>query len=368
MSAKRDFQLSYIWPVVVPVLILALPGSLLPDWIDKLCRAILRWSEIPCAVFAAVMIFWSRNKEVDSVRRSTYLSPLLFFPAISMYLVIVSGVPAGSYRPGPAGGIAWFLIYEFLILTSVLTLGYIYVGVINLVFVLFRSCGGFDYDEWVATTSREPYQPVSLAAPTWPSRRPPHHESTGGLAQTASDSSVPGSPYCFVSWEDEKTKGSSTAGPAHNLEAPANSSPEPLQIPVQKARSPEAAPMPGQSVRNSEFFDRPAMAAPTFGCGTMANPRGLAANPSGPVSAGVGARYEPSNNPVFSQKAHKRHRSAKPLGAPDPLVTALLALLAPLVILSTFAICRHYGGSDRGPAASHRVWKVEGSRQPVNRK
>jgi len=360
MNAKRYFQLSYIWPVAVAVAILAIPGGLLPDWVDPLCRAALQWAGIPSAVFAAIMIIWSLNKEARTVRRSTYLSPLVFFPIITAYVVIATGLPATAYRPGPAAGLAWFVMYEFLVLMSVLTLGYTYVGVINLVFVLFRSCGGFDYDEWVATASRGACQSENMGAPAWPSRQALADQSKGGPAKSSRDALVPASPYCFGSWEDEKAKGSSPAGPAQNLAALADSSPDPPPIPVQEARRPEA-PMPGQGVRYSEFSDGTAMAAPRFGCSAMANPLDYAANASAPVGAGVGVRYDPSNNPVFSQKAHKRHRSTRPHCATDPLVTALLALLAPLVILSAFAMCRRYPGSDRGPAANHRVWKVEGS-------
>src|SRR5262249_46535194 len=137
MNAKRYFQLSYIWPVAVPVAILVIPGGLLPDWVDQLCRAALQWAGIPSAAFAAVMIFWSLNREASTVRRSTYLSPLLFFPVMTAYLVIASGVPAREYRPGPAAGIAWFVMYEFVLLVAVLTPGYTSVRVVKLAFCLF---------------------------------------------------------------------------------------------------------------------------------------------------------------------------------------------------------------------------------------
>src|SRR5215471_13885461 len=300
MSAKRYFQLSYIWPVALPVAILALPGHLLPDWISQFCRGVLHWAGIPCAVFAAVMILWSRNKEAHSIRRSTYISPPLILPAIAMYLVMAGGMTAKTYSSDPAAAIFALFIYGFAVLTSVLALGYTYVGLINLVFVILRSFGAFEEDEWFATTSEDPY--FNLGAPTWPSRQASYNQSTGGPVQPASDRVVAGSPYCFVSWEHERSKGSSTAHAASNSEAPATSSPEPSPMPDQTARSSRPAPLSGQPVRSSEAVDGFALPAPGLRTVNMPNPGGHTATGRTPVSRGLYPEYKASSYPTLEEK------------------------------------------------------------------
>jgi hypothetical protein len=54
-------------------------------------------------------------------------------------------------------------------------------------------------------------------------------------------------------------------------------------------------------------------------------------------------------------KPPKKQRSARPRGAWDPVTAASLALLVPLVILSGFAICRHYRVLYRQPVVNHQV-------------
>src|SRR5215813_9188572 len=143
MSAKRYFQLSYIWPVAVPALMLVLPHFVRDPWIGKVLRAALGPIGIPCVLFGAAMVLWSRSQNANRVRRSTYLAPLLYAPVQGLYLVIAYTVSSSTRRLDTAELAVWFFIIGFLILSVGLTLGYSYVGVLNLAFVGLRSWGAF---------------------------------------------------------------------------------------------------------------------------------------------------------------------------------------------------------------------------------
>src|SRR5262249_19292043 len=134
MSAKRYFQMAYLWPVVVPAVIGALAGVVVPDWIGEGCKGALRWGAIPAALFATGMLLWTVDKGSVSVRRSTYLAPLLFSPVLGAYLLISSGPQGTANQPG-AQLFAWLMICGFLIVAWVVPVGYCYVGLINLAFV-----------------------------------------------------------------------------------------------------------------------------------------------------------------------------------------------------------------------------------------
>src|SRR5215831_15733789 len=129
MSVKRYFQLSYVWPVVLPVVALVFSGGAMANWAQELCRELLYSGGVPYALYAGAMLIWSRDKEGASVRRSTYLAPLLFLPAMAITLVIAVG-RASTYSQDPAQLVAVVFLYGMVLTIPVLVLGYFYVGLV----------------------------------------------------------------------------------------------------------------------------------------------------------------------------------------------------------------------------------------------
>src|SRR5215471_2769895 len=159
MSAKRYFQLSYVWPVVLPVAVLLLPRGAVEDWIQQVCREVLYSGGAPYAVFAGALLLWSGGKEGPSVRRSTYLAPVLFLPVLGMSLVIAAH--RETYQPNPGQLALAVVVYGMIFAIPVLILGYCYVGLVNLGFVILRSLGAFGDDtipEYTAFQSGDDYQ------------------------------------------------------------------------------------------------------------------------------------------------------------------------------------------------------------------
>src|SRR5262249_54849141 len=136
-----------------------LPGGVVANWVQQLCREFLYSGGAPYALFAGAMLLWSSSKEGGSVRRSTYLAPLLFLPALGMSVVIAAH--RETYQPNPGQLALAVVLYGMVLAIPVLILGYCYVGLVNLGFVTLRSLGAFGDDtipEYTAFQSGDDYQ------------------------------------------------------------------------------------------------------------------------------------------------------------------------------------------------------------------
>jgi hypothetical protein len=350
MSAKRYFQLAFVWPGVLPVLILALPGWFVAQWVERLSRELLYTAEVPYLLFAALMLFWSCDKEAASVRRSTYLAPLLFLPVLALTMVI-AGLRATGYRSDSAGFLLFVLVYGFILIVPVLSLGYAYVGVINLAFVILRSSGVFPKD---------PIQAPGALPKAWEWRDAGTSQlesdkvhSYGSVKQSgrwAASSYLPGSTYGFAGWEEEKVRGGSRSSPEIAIQSSCASSPG------EAAQSREAGAQ-GTACRGAgdppaRFIPRPEPSGqrPSSEYTTKARSDGASVNPIPIASASPGTGLRPD----------KKARSTRARLEWDPLRAASLAMFVPLIMLTAFAICRHKSVLHNQAAAIHRTGDVVG--------
>src|SRR5215469_4222541 len=366
MSAKRYFQLSYVWPVVLPVAVLVLPGGVVANWVQQLCREFLYSGGAPYALFAGAMLLWSSSKEGGSVRRSIYLAPVLFLPALGMSVVIAAH--RETYQPNPGQLALAVVLYGMILAIPVLILGYCYVGLVNLGFVILRSLGAFSHEEMTALagleTAGEYAGKASLSVPVRPEARAdwscgPVAEAvkargvaypggatdfSGGVSYASGKLHPDGSPYGFAGWEDEKMKGASRSCKEVASESRVAIDTATTASPVETGSSCTPA-RPAETGRSS------APASPG-GTGSYTPARSAEAVSSrAPVNPASTGWASPRND----WKAQKKRRVIKPLVARDPLTTAALGLLAPLILLSAFAIWRHIGVSRHHPVVIHQV-------------
>jgi hypothetical protein len=330
MSVKRYFQLCYIWPIVLPVVVIMLAGGVVANYIEN---------GTPYVLFAGAMLLWSRGKEGSSVRRSTYVAPLLFLPVVA-FSVVNATLRLSTYHRGAAEVLLGVFEYVLMLALPVLILAYSYVGLVNLVFVILKSFGVFP-DESLRELALPSAGPggegeyPGVVAPHFEARGACNYPSgqrvgnavggaqAGGIPATP-DSLYPGvSPYRFAGWEDEKVKGASRSS---------------VEVAISAGSSASSA--TGSGV--GEGFAGTQIPAPA----------------SPPASAPEG-RMENRNmaglTPYSHGRARREARSGRPIVARDPLRTAALGLLAPLILLSGFAVCRHFGISHQHGVGIHQV-------------
>jgi hypothetical protein len=82
---------------------------------------------------------------------------------------------------------------------------------------------------------------------------------------------------------------------------------------------------------------------------------------TGRAGTSVNAAYGRRESHRNEWQAQKKARTAKPFAESNPLRTAALGFLAPLILLSAFAVWRHYGAPHWRPSFSHRVVNSLGS-------
>src|SRR5258708_2613627 len=80
------------------------------------------------------------------MRRSTYLAPVVFLPVLFVRLVIGTVWGLAAARTDQSEIIVWLFLYALFGSAVVLILGYSYVALINLGFVVLRSWGAFQED------------------------------------------------------------------------------------------------------------------------------------------------------------------------------------------------------------------------------
>ena len=315
MSAKRYFQLSFLWPVVLPAIILAPSGPVVPEWIGDICRVALVAAGIPYLLFAIAILVWSRNKGVSAIRRSTYLAPVILLPLLFVYLPFPIAFSGASYRSSPGELITWTFIYGGFIAIAVLMLGYAYVAVINFGFLILTSCGALEEDP---PTTVEILRNCKL--PPSPDAVPVHASDLPELSSIVPTpwTANPGqacSPYGFVGWDDEKLKGCTTGRP---------------KIGQQPWKSPGAS--PGSTMQKPAKSLEAARVRPRVSETTATR---ITVKPPNPNRAMTSSHRG-------ATKSTRKSRKVKVRSWRDPLLTASLAILVPLIILSAFAFCRHH--------------------------
>lgn len=143
---KRFLQVSLFSPLVAPPLIIFIGSPLVlgleVSGLAALVGFVLIFSLIlggvPYLLFLVGLFAWMRNKETDQVRQMIHLSPLLFIPVL-MACALIVGVIGAIAESNPSGLFAGLGLGLFCSVFA-LILGYSYVGLIDIAFLLFRRC------------------------------------------------------------------------------------------------------------------------------------------------------------------------------------------------------------------------------------
>jgi hypothetical protein len=124
---------------------LVAPLVLLPFGINAVIGVLmlsLTYAGIQYVIFATAVFFYiGRVKEIDHLKRLLYLAPLIFLPVQALGWIL-SGYYERLSDPNLTGiwsGLIPFAFYGLLI-------GYVYVGIIRLVYALFQKLG------WIRST------------------------------------------------------------------------------------------------------------------------------------------------------------------------------------------------------------------------
>jgi len=213
---------------------------------------------------------------------------------------------------------------------------------------------------------------------------------SGSVSPTGMGMCADRSPYGFAGWEDEKMKGASRSGPEVATagcvarDAATASTPitgDPTAIPVPPASPAVTTGSAAMGNVSAKHVSTPASTATsdrtrTAWSAMTEEPRAERIAPvektgrcstgyeAGRAGTSVSAPYGRRASHRNEWRAQKKARAAKPLTEWNPLRTAALGLLAPLILLSGFAVWHHYRVSDRRLGFSHRVVNSEGSGAP----
>src|SRR3954464_4910453 len=80
MSARRYFQLSFLLPIVLPLLVSLFAKATLTGWgsIVFLLWGSLLIGGIPYVFFIGGLFYWMRNKNYKAIQRMMFIAPPLF--------------------------------------------------------------------------------------------------------------------------------------------------------------------------------------------------------------------------------------------------------------------------------------------------
>jgi hypothetical protein len=141
MKARLYFQLSFLLPIILPLLAWLTAGfnSNLGNGISTVLILSLVVGGIPYLLFLAGFFCWVPGNDLRSIQRFTFLAPLLFIPVFLACGFVVM-LPKMRLGEELRNMIDWVLGFSYLILI----VGYFYVILVNAGYYLLRFAGFFE--------------------------------------------------------------------------------------------------------------------------------------------------------------------------------------------------------------------------------
>ena len=139
MKARLYFQLSFLLPIILPLLAWFTLGFDLGNGISTVLILSLVVGGFPYLLFLAGCFCWVPGKDLRSIQRFTFLAPLLFIPvflACGFFVMLLQMRLGEELR----NMIDWVLGFSYLILI----VGYFYVILVNAGYYLLRFAGFFE--------------------------------------------------------------------------------------------------------------------------------------------------------------------------------------------------------------------------------
>lgn len=135
MSEKRFLQLSFLLPIVLPLLVLLFTdGKFGYGETFGILTLSLTLGGIPYLLFLACLFLWMRDKNAKKIQRMTFFAPILFVPVFLLCVLLFAPIQliiTGNIDI--SGGIV-FICCVFIII-----LGYSYVLFVNGAYLLFKA-------------------------------------------------------------------------------------------------------------------------------------------------------------------------------------------------------------------------------------
>ena len=136
MKARLYFQLSFLLPIILPLLVWIMGGFDLGNGILAVLILSLVVGGIPYLFFLAGFFCWVTGKDLRSIQRFTFLAPLLFIPVFLAcgFVVMLPKMRLGEELRNMSN---WVLGFSYVILF----VGYFYVILVNAGYYLLRFAG-----------------------------------------------------------------------------------------------------------------------------------------------------------------------------------------------------------------------------------
>jgi hypothetical protein len=139
MSARRYFQLSFLLPLVLPLLVRLLWSTGFRGWgsVILIIWGSLLIGGIPYVFFIGGLFFWMRNKDYKAIQRMTFIAPLLFallFFCIVVFIIVPLQMLSTGQVRAEGNALSGFCIL-------ILIVGYFYVLLTNAGFYLLKGLG-----------------------------------------------------------------------------------------------------------------------------------------------------------------------------------------------------------------------------------
>ncbi|GGB93408.1 hypothetical protein GCM10011352_19350 [Marinobacterium zhoushanense] len=128
MTGKRYFQISLLAPLIVPLCapVLFYTGIGLLETLAAVLFFSLIYAGPAYLVFGLAVLFFTRNMSVSQIRRVSYFAPFIFIGILLLIAILAK--------------LLWFQHAEFEsifpISVFILIFGYMYVGLVNLIYEL----------------------------------------------------------------------------------------------------------------------------------------------------------------------------------------------------------------------------------------
>ena len=132
MGEKRFFQLSFLLPIVLPLLLIFVANPTFG--LVSILTLSLILGGVPYLLFITGLFFWMRNKNAKDIQRMTFVAPLLFIPVFLLSVLVF--LPIQLITTGTIDVNAGIV---FICCVFIIILGYLYVLVVNGVYFLFRA-------------------------------------------------------------------------------------------------------------------------------------------------------------------------------------------------------------------------------------
>lgn len=133
MSPVWFFRLSLLLPVVIPLLL-----SFEDSQFSRFMMTSLTFGGEEYVLFAVILYFWiGRLKDPQRIRRLSCWAPVLFIPVQAVPRAVVIHLAA----PGSGDILSWAFLGALMFSPFILVIGYGYVVLVNLFYVLYYEAG-----------------------------------------------------------------------------------------------------------------------------------------------------------------------------------------------------------------------------------